>query len=599
MKYPEKAIILAAGLGTRFLPLSRTIPKPIMPLWGKPILGHILDALQTWHIKEVLINLHHKPDYILHYLRQRSELLPRIRLSFEPQILGTGGMLRKACWFLDNSPFWIINGDIAFNVNPEPFLKAFSIYSPLAVLWLYSGKGPQTVEMRHGRISSFRATQRNGRRGYTFCGLHLLSADILKYIPERKFSSIIEAYEHAIAVGKRITGICVSNSFWRDIGEPEAYLQAHAEVQNRFTAHLPGGNLFDPSQLIAMKKLQAKKINITGFLAQSSDIIIENGAILSNAVIWDHVKVGRNAVVENAILGRGTHVTARTPRFAVCADAFGKQKEQRFPAALFSALAKLRWRPEATTVIPFEPRGSHRDFTRLQYGRRRAIMIQYQLERSENMLYAQHARFLKEIGIPVPAILLEMPEHQCVIMQDLGDMLLQRLIPHKHSTNLQQYYRTILRAVIILYEQGTEKAKHSCLPMLEPFSANTYQSERELFDHYFLKCYLELSKAKRKNILDELHNIAQHLLKSRPVLIHRDLQSSNIIFVRGKPYFLDFQGMRFGSVAYDIASLLTDPYVQLPIQLQLTLLREFNSAISPKRRISEETFWLASVERLA
>ena len=121
--YPRKAIILAAGFGTRMMPLSAHTPKPVMPVWGRPIVEHTLRILSEWGVAEVLINLHHNPSPLLDYFRKNPVCGMKIEFSFEPEILGTGGAIRKASWFLENSPFWMINTDITAEVSPEPFLN--------------------------------------------------------------------------------------------------------------------------------------------------------------------------------------------------------------------------------------------------------------------------------------------------------------------------------------------------------------------------------------------------------------------------------------------------------------------------------------------
>ena len=86
---PTKAFVLAAGFGTRMLPLSRDLPKPLMPLWGVPILDRILDLLKRWGVKEVVINLHHNPDEIFALGRSLARPDFKINFSFEPEILGS------------------------------------------------------------------------------------------------------------------------------------------------------------------------------------------------------------------------------------------------------------------------------------------------------------------------------------------------------------------------------------------------------------------------------------------------------------------------------------------------------------------------------
>jgi mannose-1-phosphate guanylyltransferase len=131
VKVPRKAFLLAAGLGTRLRPLSLDVPKPMLPLLGEPLVGRIVDLLKGWGVRDFLVNLHHQPQPLLLYLRDRAMADGlRIHFSYEPDILGTGGALRRAAWFLDAEPFWLVNTDITASVNPAPLLRAFARLAP-------------------------------------------------------------------------------------------------------------------------------------------------------------------------------------------------------------------------------------------------------------------------------------------------------------------------------------------------------------------------------------------------------------------------------------------------------------------------------------
>jgi len=197
------------------------------------VLGHILDMLSRWDVEDVLINLHHQPEAICDYVRRRPASRPRVALSFEPDILGTGGALRHAAWFLDAQPFWMINADIAADLDPRALITAFHQRQVLAALWLNAARGPRTVEMTGGRITNF-ASSRPGTEGtYTFCGLQLLSPRILGFIPKKGFATIVQAYRQACAHARKIAGVCVAHSYWADIGTPDGYLQAHRRKARR------------------------------------------------------------------------------------------------------------------------------------------------------------------------------------------------------------------------------------------------------------------------------------------------------------------------------------------------------------------------------
>ncbi len=599
MKAPEKAVILAAGYGTRMLPLSLGTPKPMMPLWGKPVIEHVLNALSEWGVDEALVNLHHQPDSILSHFRLKESNGMLVNFSFEPEIMGTGGALRRAEWFLDNSPFWVINADIAFDLNPRQLLRAFTGKRGIAALWLNEEEGPRTVEMTGGRITEFKSKRPGTEGTYTFCGLQLVSPELLRFIPDHGFSTIIQAYRRAMVAGWDVAGVCPASAFWSDIGTPEAYLKTHRSALERFSAKKPGGRLYDQNLAARAAALRKTGVSVSGFVALGAGVKAHKGARIANSVIWDEAIIADDALVEDAIVGSGAEVHGRVPKIAIRSVFHDAPEAQSSAALLKHALVRLRWSPQATTVIPLEPRGSARVFVRLEYEGQRAILMHYSLEREENALYVRHARFLEGLGWPVPAILLDVPEKQFAVMEDLGDRSLQGMVQDSELSRVMPMYKIVIRAVTRLHKLAAAKARKTRLPMAPPFKAELYRWEREFFANHFLDKRMGLPAGQREHVLMELTAIASFLKRERAVLIHRDLQSSNIFNVKGKPFFIDFQGMRLGAAAYDLASLLCDPYVELPIGIQKQLLAIYNDALPARDRISDHIFWAAAVQRLA
>ena len=115
---PTRAIILAAGFGTRLDPLTRMEPKALLPLWGVPMLEHCLARVRDWGVRDVLVNCHAKAEAIVEFLWTHKLDGLRVQISYEPDILGTGGVLYHASWFLDCQPFWLLNTDVACSLDP-------------------------------------------------------------------------------------------------------------------------------------------------------------------------------------------------------------------------------------------------------------------------------------------------------------------------------------------------------------------------------------------------------------------------------------------------------------------------------------------------
>ncbi|HOM59755.1 MAG TPA: sugar phosphate nucleotidyltransferase, partial [Kiritimatiellia bacterium] len=108
---PKRALVLAAGLGTRLRPLTQVWPKPLVPLWDVPLLEHVLRLLESWGVEEVAVNLHWRPEAIRAYLETRRGGV-RVTFSQEAELLGTGGALRPLRRFFGDGPFWVVNADI-------------------------------------------------------------------------------------------------------------------------------------------------------------------------------------------------------------------------------------------------------------------------------------------------------------------------------------------------------------------------------------------------------------------------------------------------------------------------------------------------------
>jgi len=560
LQHPTKAVVLAAGFGTRMLPLSRDLPKPLMPLWGVPVLERVLCLLKCWGVKQVVINLHHNPGEIFALGRSLAGPDLQINFSFEPEILGTGGALRRAEWFVRGGPLWIVNADVVADLKPDALIKAFARRNCIASAWLHPTLGPRTVETSKGWITSFHSARPGSDGTCTFCGITLVSPRILDFLPAGGFAGIIPAYERAMKRGLRVAGVCVPGSTWADVGSPQQYLDAHRQLR--------------PTQ--------------GAFAAVSRNVIRERNVRIKNSVVWDGAILRAGAVIENAIVGRGADVSGHVRHIAMRADLALEPVER-------DALKELQIDPLYATAFPMGPRGSDRTFTRVSGEKQSVILMRYSLKREENALYCEHARRLRAIGIPVPRVLLDWPERQVAVLENLGDLSLQEWVPGKPSTVILNMYERVLDSVLVLHEKGTAAARR--WKLMPPFDARLYEWERDLFADQFLKNELHLPPRRIAEILRDLARVASGLLKARKALIHRDLQSSNILLRRSQPFFIDFQGMRFGSAAYDLASLLCDPYVSLSEPMQEDLLDYYTARSTDPD--AAKFFWWGAIERLA
>jgi aminoglycoside/choline kinase family phosphotransferase len=226
------------------------------------------------------------------------------------------------------------------------------------------------------------------------------------------------------------------------------------------------------------------------------------------------------------------------------------------------------------------------------------MLVRYDLVRPENGLYAAHAAFLRGRGIPVPRVVADLPADNAAVMEDLGDLTLEQAVAGLSAARREAIYRRVLEALLRMHAiPGRDLARRGTR-LEPPFSESLYRWERELLARHTLRPLFGLSAREIRGIMDELEGLSRALLRARPVLVHRDMQSSNILLRGGRPWFLDFQGMRMGPAAYDVASLLCDPYVMLRPDEQGRLLLYY-ARRSPRGAETAALFWAAVAQRLA
>jgi hypothetical protein len=247
-------------------------------------------------------------------------------------------------------------------------------------------------------------------------------------------------------------------------------------------------------------------------------------------------------------------------------------------------------------------RGSDRSFYRLTWNATEsAMLIRYEPKRVENAYYGDIALFLDQINIPVPKLIHHDVEQCLMLMEDLGDNDLwsHRNGPWEFRRDL---YQKTLSIVHKLHSFPLEELSSTKVRLTDPFDFQLYEWERNYFKKNFVEkvCRVELEPASVQKLDEELDNLVNHIYTGIQSLIHRDLQSQNIMIRHGEPYLIDFQGMRIGSPFYDLGSLLCDPYVQISRE-ECEQLLSFYYRLS-KRNLAwpdfQQLFWEASVQRL-
>lgn len=258
--------------------------------------------------------------------------------------------------------------------------------------------------------------------------------------------------------------------------------------------------------------------------------------------------------------------------------------------------------PVSLELSPLEGRGSDRTFFRLKWNRENsAILIHYDPKRVENIYYADIATFLHDIDVPAPRLIRHDPALCLIALEDLGDTDLWSLRKTPWETRRTLYQETLTIAHR-LHSFPEKDFPSDRVRLMDRFGLDLYRWERDYFRTHFVRdvCGIELEPSFDRELEVELSALAERLARARCTLVHRDLQSQNVMIRDGKPFLIDFQGMRFGSSFYDLGSLLCDPYVNFSSNVQEELLSFYYGL--GKRDMDwntfQNTFWEASSQRL-
>lgn len=235
-----EALILAAGFGTRLLPYTRVLPKPLFTLLETPVLGHTINRLRDAGCSKIYVNTHHLHTRIEAYINS-TDFGIEVETVFEPEILETGGAVKNLASKLRNGPFWMINSDVISDIDLEKLKTVHQEHQPLATLALHDFQQFNKVKVdKDGFIRRFNHPE----NGLAFTGIQVISPEIFDVIgsENQKNFSIITVYRK-LCKQKKIRAHIIDNIFWSDIGTSDSYLNTSARMLCAKALSLPPRNI--------------------------------------------------------------------------------------------------------------------------------------------------------------------------------------------------------------------------------------------------------------------------------------------------------------------------------------------------------------------
>lgn len=291
-----KAMILAAGFGTRLFPLTIDRTKPAIPFLGKPLVGYVAEYVAKFGFKDIVVNLHHQPDSVINALGNGSDYDVDIKYTVEePEILGTAGALDNAKQYLGNEPFLVVNGKIITDIDIAAAMETHKNTGALATMILkpnFKREKFTVVDVEDGLVKSFgdfaHPLTENEIRSHTaespdplmFTGIHIFEPEVFDYIPQGCYSDIVPVfYRPAIAEGRKIAAH-VTDAEWYELSTIPRYLDI---------------------SLAMMKDANVYK---------GTGCDIAGSASIKDSVLWDNVTVGDNCSLYRVIVADGVKIDA-------------------------------------------------------------------------------------------------------------------------------------------------------------------------------------------------------------------------------------------------------------------------------------------------
>jgi NDP-sugar pyrophosphorylase family protein len=320
-----RALILAGGKGTRLRPLTVYTPKPIVPFLNKPFLLYQIEILKRAGIEDITLSLSYLPDKIEHLLGSGSEYGVNLRYITEPSPMGTGGAYKFAAH--QNETTIVLNGDILTDVSIADMMDFHRKKHATASILLAPAENPSAyglvetgsdnevlrfLEKPKGDVLAKLTTNTIN------AGIYILEPAVLEVIPEGKnYSFEYNVFPDLLEKRMPFFAYILDGNYWRDIGSPESYLQAHHdflanaikgfEVDRSGDSEIATAAVVDTNSVIGpdcVIKPNARVLNSV----LGPGVHLEEHAVIENSVIWAHTRIAGSAEIRDAIIGRGCHI---------------------------------------------------------------------------------------------------------------------------------------------------------------------------------------------------------------------------------------------------------------------------------------------------
>ncbi|GBD95671.1 MAG TPA: hypothetical protein ENG83_05960 [Nitrospirae bacterium] len=572
MSNPFNIFILAAGPGKRLRPITNHIPKPLVPVLGKPVLQYILENISSLPFNKIGINLNHKKESIEKWVSECS-LKERIILFHEETELDTGGALKNAERFLNKGTFLVHNSDILSNINLAALLEHHLSSKNIITLAVHDyPEFNNLIIDEKGFLKGIGKTSalpsEDGQKS-AFTGIAVYEPEFLEFLPVGA-SGVVNAWLNAMSAGFKVGTFDVcrggfqTRPYWNDIGTPSAYASAVFDA------------LRDKGEVIfihpSMKKCNA--VDLQGRVVIEEKCKLSKNISLKNCILLpdSNVETGTGAIheldlLENCIIGPGFKIDL------VESEILSVEEDGRQLIGTGGSDRKYyRGKLNDKSVVIMQSSGNDPDFER---------QIEY-------------TRFFLKHSIPVPELIKVDSNRMQAIFEDAGDISLYSYLKcPREKTEIEDSYRSVINVMTLIHTRATKHISESPLLQKRIFDYDYFRWETDYFIKRFVEEIRNIRVENASGMQSEFHRLALKADSFPKTIIHRDFQSQNIMIMKGQELrIIDYQGARIGPPAYDVASILRDPYYRLEDNMRERLLDYYINQMKDKtgERFDENYF---------
>jgi len=335
LSYKNKAMVLAAGLGTRLRPLTDLISKPMAPIVNKPVMEHIVELLKKHDFKEIVCNLHWYPEAIKDYFGDGSKWGVSITYSYESELLGTAGGVKNVEAFFENNTFLILSGDALTDIDLSELVQFHKEKGGICTLALTEVEDPSQYGVvildNDNKIMGFQEKPLMGEAKSKLAnsGIYVFESEIFEYIPSGSFYDFgRDLFPKLLNENIPYYGFKHSK-YWNDVGSFEEYQQGNFDaLEGKVKVKIPGVQIDEgiwlgknciieeevvmiPPLVIGNNCIIKKGAKLYGPIIIGDNTVIDERAIMYRGIKWGSGYIGKDASLIGAIIGYDTKIKSK------------------------------------------------------------------------------------------------------------------------------------------------------------------------------------------------------------------------------------------------------------------------------------------------